>query len=55
MCNQFCDFARNEKQGANSDVCRAMIELIKKFEQFTETYFDMKYDSDNHTYKFIEK
>ena len=55
MCNQFCDFARNEKQGANSDVCRYMIELIKKFEQFTETYFDMKYDSDNHTYKFIEK
>ena len=52
MCNQFCDFARNEKQGANSDVCRYMIEVIKKFEEFTEKYFDLEYKKETHTYNF---
>ena len=55
MCNKFCDLARNNKHSINSDACSAMLELIKNFEQFTETYFGIKYDSDNHTYKFIEQ
>ena len=55
MCNKFYDLARNNKHSINSDACSAMLELIKNFEQFTETYFGIKYDSDNNTYKFIEQ
>lgn len=55
LCNKFCNFVKTEKQGSNSDVCRAILELINKFDHFADLYFDIIYNNDTHTFNFKEK
>lgn len=52
MCNKFCNFARSEKHGIQSDACNAMLDLINKFEEFVERYFDLEYNKQTHIYNF---
>lgn len=54
LCENYCNFAKTEKQGPNSDACRATMELINKFDKYMELFFGVVRDKDNHITKFKE-
>lgn len=47
LCEKYCDFAKNEKDGPMSDSCRITMDLINKFDKYMELFFDLKYNKNN--------
>lgn len=47
LCENYYNFAKTEKQGPNSDACRATMELINKFDKYMELFFGVVLDKDN--------
>lgn len=42
MCEKYCNFAKTEKDGPNSDACRCTMDLLNKFDKYIELFFDIK-------------
>jgi hypothetical protein len=51
FCSNYCEFAKTERDGVNSDACKITMNLIDKFDYYMELFFNVVRTDNNIKFK----